>query len=681
MPKVDDGTFWQTTDGETVRLFQGDVLAVLRNLPARSVQCIVTSPPYWGLRSYLSDGHKDKHKELGSEDRPDCLGWARGENCAEACWETGCYICRMVLVCRELRRVLRDDGTLWLNYGDTYSAGKTGRDDNDPVTRANLDQHGHGGGVKLQATGNNGIQRRLVRPQGSTSQRQGRSNIREQRGNAKAGLPSGNLVGVPWRVALALQADGWTLRQDIIWHKPAPMPECLDPETQVFIRVNGWVSRITLDRLYKMSVKPEILGPNGWVKVLNLWKVRKPAMILEAGKVERVICSPDHKFPVSHDRSNLRTEDKPASEIRAVGYRDYLLYCPIQKYLSPTLTEWGGVGLTGYLGYVLGLYAAEGSQDGGYRMKWTIHREEHYIKSKFFKSLVSLGLDGQAFPDPDSNAQNLIATSDWLQRTIWTFVFGKDARTKRLNIELMLNAPEDFRSRFLEGYVDGDGSDRGEGWGASSASRGLRNDISTLASSLGIITSKGYSKGSLKGSDKEYHSHGIWTPYFNRSTKKGTDGIYQILPRGRKELGEERDMIDIEVEGQLFLIGDGLVSHNSVKNRCTKAHEYVFLLTKGMRYFYDAEAIKEPSSNSSIKRMASGYNTKNIRNGIDDPKVCRLNADEEITNSSAARLVESGLANKRSVWTVSQPLLKLRDDLTPEQKNYVLRELVTRGLL
>ena len=112
--------YWQTTDGETVRLFQGDVLDVLKRLPSQSVQTTITSPPYWGLRSYLDSAHDDKHRELGSEKSPDCLGWARGENCAERDWRNGCHVCRIVLVFREIRRVMRDDATCWLNYGSSY---------------------------------------------------------------------------------------------------------------------------------------------------------------------------------------------------------------------------------------------------------------------------------------------------------------------------------------------------------------------------------------------------------------------------------------------------------------------------------------------------------------------------------------------------------------------------------
>lgn len=128
-------------------------------------------------------------------------GQARGTNCAEHDWENGCHVCRMVLVLREGRRVLRDDGTLWLNYGDSYGGAQgprsassgLGRDGRTEEARQSLIEH-----------------RRERSPQGKSPTKS---------------LPSGNLVGIPWRVALALQADGWVLRQDIIWYKPSPMPE------------------------------------------------------------------------------------------------------------------------------------------------------------------------------------------------------------------------------------------------------------------------------------------------------------------------------------------------------------------------------------------------------------------------------------------------------------------------
>jgi DNA modification methylase len=146
-------------------IIQGDCIEGLRTLPDASVHCCVTSPPYWGLRDYGHDG------QIGLESTPEA------------------YVARMVEVFREVRRVLREDGTLWLNLGDSYTS-------------------------TAQGTQN------APQPKGSKADPQQWANRRPF-----TGLKPKDLVGIPWRVAFALQADGWWLRQDIIWHKPNPMPE------------------------------------------------------------------------------------------------------------------------------------------------------------------------------------------------------------------------------------------------------------------------------------------------------------------------------------------------------------------------------------------------------------------------------------------------------------------------
>lgn len=159
----------------------GDCRDVLRQLAQGGVrvQTCVTSPPYWGLRDYGHDG------QLGLEALHDCLGWATGDKCGE------CHVCRMVEVFALVREVLADDGTLWVNYGDCYaSAGGAGW------------QGKHGARADRTHT-----QRALKKK------------------SALNGLKPKDLAGMPWRIAFALQADGWYLRQDIIWHKPNPMPE------------------------------------------------------------------------------------------------------------------------------------------------------------------------------------------------------------------------------------------------------------------------------------------------------------------------------------------------------------------------------------------------------------------------------------------------------------------------
>jgi len=162
----------------TIRILQGDCRDVLKTLPGESVHCVVTSPPYWGLRDYGVAG------QLGLEALHDCLGWATGNRCG------ACYICHMVDVFQIVRELLADDGTVWLNYGDSYNAATAG-----PRKPSQTGKHGY--------WQNSYIDKRTK----------------------VSGLKPKDLVMMPARVALALQADGWWLRQDIIWHKPNPMPE------------------------------------------------------------------------------------------------------------------------------------------------------------------------------------------------------------------------------------------------------------------------------------------------------------------------------------------------------------------------------------------------------------------------------------------------------------------------
>ncbi len=144
------------------RIIQGDCIEAMKTIPDGIVDTCVTSPPYFGLRDYGVDG------QIGLEDTPDE------------------YVERLVDVFREVKRILKDDGTLWLNIGDSY-AGNCSRTS---AGRAGM-----------------GAERDGIFIRGGK------------------GLKPKDLIGIPWRVAFALQADGWYLRQDIIWHKPNPMPE------------------------------------------------------------------------------------------------------------------------------------------------------------------------------------------------------------------------------------------------------------------------------------------------------------------------------------------------------------------------------------------------------------------------------------------------------------------------
>jgi site-specific DNA-methyltransferase (adenine-specific)/site-specific DNA-methyltransferase (cytosine-N4-specific) len=145
-----------------VQIVVGDSRRVLANFPDRTFQACITSPPYWGLRDYGIEGQIGAEKTL---DR---------------------YLADLVVIFREVKRTLRDDGTLWLNIGDSYTSGNRGWRDPDKKNPAR------------------GMTYRPPNPEG---------------------LKDKELIGIPWRLALALQADGWYLRSDLIWYKPNCQPE------------------------------------------------------------------------------------------------------------------------------------------------------------------------------------------------------------------------------------------------------------------------------------------------------------------------------------------------------------------------------------------------------------------------------------------------------------------------
>lgn len=183
-------------------LLRGDCRDLLPTLDADSVQCVVTSPPYLGLRDYGVAG------QIGLETVPDCLGWATGLECGH------CFVCELVGVFRHVRRVLRPDGVCWVNLGDSYAgSGRGGKSGGDTSTL--------GGGQDTQGRAPR------VRTDVSDHQRDHAARGATSRQARRQGLKEKDLMGMPWRVALALQADGWYLRQDVVWHKPNPMPESI----------------------------------------------------------------------------------------------------------------------------------------------------------------------------------------------------------------------------------------------------------------------------------------------------------------------------------------------------------------------------------------------------------------------------------------------------------------------
>lgn len=227
-----------------VRILKGDCRELLATLPDASVHCCVTSPPYWGLRDYGVD------RQIGLEASPDA------------------YVAEMVAVFREVRRVLRDDGTLWLNLGDIYAT-----------------QPGKGSNVPQTRNPNNNY-----------------PDAAPHRSIAIVGLKPKDLIGIPWMVAFALRADGWWLRSDIIWSKPNPMPESVtdrptNAHEHVFLLTKGaryfWDQEAVREPLTESSVSrlsQDVASQTGSVRANGGLKANGP-MRAVGGKA---LTSPRH---------------------------------------------------------------------------------------------------------------------------------------------------------------------------------------------------------------------------------------------------------------------------------------------------------------------------------------------------------------------------------------------------
>lgn len=210
-------------------ILHGNCIEMLKTIPDESVDCCITSPPYYGLRDYgtgtwVGGNPNCPHKRLSKFSENTATGHAQEEligNVGDAIYKSVCPLCgavredqqigleetpeeyieRLVAVFREVKRILKSDGTLWVNIGDSYwGSGSRGYDFTGKLTEASKVQAGSKGTENL-------------------------SNIPKLVGTTDTGIKNKDLIGIPWMLAFALRSDGWYLRQDIIWHKPNPMPE------------------------------------------------------------------------------------------------------------------------------------------------------------------------------------------------------------------------------------------------------------------------------------------------------------------------------------------------------------------------------------------------------------------------------------------------------------------------
>jgi DNA modification methylase len=550
----------------SVKILIGDVREKLKELADESVHCVVTSPPYWGLRDYGVGG------QIGME-----LTWQdHVENIAQ--------------VFDMVKRVLRKDGTLWLNYGDSYAAG------------------GRGGGAD-----------------GSKQQ----TNIGALLGPKKApsDLKPKDLCGIPWRVAFALQERGWYLRQDIIW--------CLSGGAWLYASTSAGYGPVMLKDLVRLNPETvELWNGLGWTKVTQWTKrpgrAEATELVLRSG--ERVSCTANHVWPTQ--RGNLRTDELKAGDVLQ----------------TTKLPDMGGPGgwITDNAFWFAGLYLAEGSRSGE-----TIQIAGHIkevTRAERIKRLVEHYGGSARVYNHKGNSQSIHVDSVGLAAIVKTLVAGRTAKDKHL-------APAAWQysdwclQQFVFGYLEGDGhhdlaNERVRlGFCRNYA---LERDLRCLAARLGATLTLNLSTAKNQtGSFPSFKGEWRW----ERSGHHNEKDRGEIIAIRRSRARQFWD-VTVADDPHLFALSSGVLTHNSkpnpmpesVKDRCTKAHEYVFLLTKSPRYYFDAEAIAEPSIKEDAQKS---YHR------ADNAKYDGVPHERWKDQFDGRTWGDAGTRNKRSVWEIA----------------------------
>ena len=550
----------------------GDALGVLKTLPDGCVHCCVTSPPYWGLRDYGVDG------QLGLEETPEE------------------YVEKIVEVFREVRRVLRDDGTLWLNLGDSYAnagAGSWGSSDKSTLTTGSK----HGAWAPGKTVG--------VVPKRDCS-----------------GLKPKDLVGIPWRVAFALQADGWWLRSDIIW--------CLSGGTWLYVRSQkGDMPMMLRDAARLDPATVQLWDGKRWAQVRSWTRSVRHGneieLVLRSG--ERIACTPTHHFPT--ERGLVEAGDL------VVG--DKLCRVDLSEPKYPR-----DCAIDDNAAWLAGLYIAEGSMAGD-TIQIAGHAKEDIRWDRVRAIAEHYG--GSATRTIDGNKMDIRVYGKVLVAILDELVTGKTAKDKGF-APVVWRYSNSFIQAMVEGYLSGDGhwdSDNQRWRLGFTRNYNLERDLRTacarlcwhLVLNLSSVQYNGKDVPTFRGEIRRFRS--------GHRNEKDSAEIVEI------HKARCRYVYDVEVEGDphLFALASGILTHNSKPNpmpesvgdRPTKAHEYIFLLSKSAKYYYDGEAIKEDAVCTDRPSAAKGTFSGKTESMAD-------------TGQNAFRAVVEK-RNKRTVWTVA----------------------------
>jgi DNA modification methylase len=578
-------------DAVTIQLIQGDCLQVLKTLPDNSVQTVVTSPPYWGLRCYIKEGEPGKESELGLESTPED------------------YVAKMVAVFREVRRVMREDGVLWLNLGDSYAGSGKGQTANgraDPKQRK-LD------GMKI------------VVP------------------DLPDGLKSKDLVGIPWRVAFALQADGWWLRQDIIW--------CLSGGTYLYVKSQKGVMPMMvrdMARLDPSTVK--LWNGDKWTQLLGVSKSKRKGdeleIVLRSG--ERISCTPSHRFPTRRgflDASELQVGD---------------ILCSVGL---PDVDDPRDCALDEDAAWFAGLYIAEGSHAGDC-IQISGHSKEKIRWERCNRIANKFG--GSATLTTDGNTQSIRMYGKILNAILDELVSGTYSYDKCF-ATVVWRYSNKFIEAMVDGYLSGDGhwEEKNKRWRLGfTRNYNLERDLRTACARLGYHLILNFNTIPYNGKDVATFRGELRK---ERSLRKGLKSSNEVMAIRKARCRYVYDL-GVADEPHVFALASGVLTHNSkpnpmpesVTDRCTKSHEYIFLLTKSARYYFDNEAIKEASVDPIGKDRGGSLS----RGEISEP----TGLVSGFNHGGNKPHISNGTRNRRDVWFIAtQPFPGSHFAVMPEK--------------
>jgi DNA modification methylase len=547
---------------------QGDCLTRLREVPDCSVHQCCTSPPYYSLRDYQIAG------QIGLEDTP------------------AAYVARLVEVFREVRRVLRDDGCMFLNLGDSY-AGSWGNQGRGP---------GEGRGTQRPVNG--------PKFQPNDDRYPSRTNTGKIPEGCRA-KPK-DLLMIPSTVATALRDDGWYLRSAVPWVKQ----NCLNGATVIYARTQNGDAPSPLKDLVRLRPSTvKLWNGERWTQVVAWRRNELPESPLEItfrnGQV--VKCTSNHKWPSS----------RGVVEARQLRVGDVVPTCRLPQPDVPASPAM----IPDDIGWFVGLYLAEGSMS-----KDMIHIACHADEAEgWFGKLLAISekYGGTCRCHVlGENKATIHIYSRLLLAVLKTYLAGRVARDKRLSSACWKRGDEFLRA-LLEGYLAGDGSyeEKNDRWRLGFCRNdGLESDIRTICARIGASVRIRPTHVEAFGKMHAIYRGSLRMTRPDRSTNGGSfqhaeDGeIVSISPA--RWAGSFWD-VEVADDPHTFALASGIVTHNSmpesVTDRPSNSLEWVFLLAKKPRYFWDAEAVRVEAREYTVSNAVRERNVGGRTDGYTRP--------------------------------------------------------------